>query len=53
VAPVSELPLIALAHGAKVIVANFEETYIDPQASVIIREDVASVLPCLVKYLEG
>jgi NAD-dependent deacetylase len=53
VAPVSEFPLIALAHGAKVIVANFEETYIDPQASVIIRDDVASVLPCLVKYLEG
>lgn len=53
VAPVSELPLVALAHGAKVIIVNYEETYIDRQASVIIRDDVATVLPCLVEYLEG
>ncbi len=53
VAPASELPLNALAHEAKLILINMEETYIDRQASVVIRGDVATVLPGLLKLLEG
>lgn len=53
VAPASELPLIALAHGAKLIIVNYEATYIDEQAQVVIHDDVAHVLPRLVEVLES
>lgn len=53
VAPASELPLIALAHGAKLILMNYEETYIDKQADIVFHEDVADVLPRLVQLLES
>ncbi len=53
VAPASELPRIALAYGAQVIVINFERTYVDDQAAVVIRDDVATVLPHLVGLLES
>src|SRR5574341_1469863 len=53
VAPVSELPMTALAHGAQVIVVNYEETYVDRRASVVIHDDVARTLPRIVRLLEG
>jgi NAD-dependent deacetylase len=53
VAPVSDFPRIALAHGAKVIIVNYEQTYLDRQASVVIHDDVAVILPRLVGLLEG
>lgn len=53
VAPASELPLIATAHRAKLILINYESTYIDDQADVVIHDDVADVLPRLVQLLEG
>jgi NAD-dependent deacetylase len=53
VAPVSELPLVASMHGAQVIVINNDRTYIDREASVVIYDDVATVLPRLVDVLEG
>jgi len=51
VAPASELPQIALAHGAALIIINFEETYIDQRAQVVIHDDVARVLPRLASLL--
>ena len=53
VAPASELPQIALAYGADLIIVNFEETYLDDRAQVVIHEDVARVLPRLVTLLAG
>lgn len=53
VAPVSELPRQALAHNAKIIIINYERTYIDRHADVVIHEDLAQVLPRIVELLEG
>jgi NAD-dependent deacetylase len=53
VAPASEIPLIARAHGAKLIVMNYEETFIDDQADVVLHDDVADLLPRLVHLLES
>lgn len=53
VAPASELPMIAVAHGAKLILVNYESTYIDAEADVVIHDDVADVLPQLVQLVES
>jgi len=47
VAPAGDLPLLALANGARVIIVNLEPTYLDPQADVVIHADVVEVLPRL------
>ncbi len=52
VAPASDLPLVALAHGAQLIIVNFERTFVDDEAAVVIHDDVARVLPYLVHLLE-
>jgi NAD-dependent deacetylase len=52
IAPVSHLPLTALARGAHLIIVNNEETYLDGDASVVIRDDVSKVLPALADRLE-
>lgn len=52
VAPVSELPMVALSHGAQLIIVNDEATYADRRASIVIRDDVARILPRLVDILE-
>ncbi len=49
VAPASDLPLLALDHGASVIVINYGGTYLDPRADVVIQADVAEVLPQIVE----
>ena len=46
--PAADLPAVALDAGAKVIVVNREPTYVDHRAAVVIRGDVAAVLPALV-----
>jgi NAD-dependent deacetylase len=43
--PASDLPELALQNGARLIIINYQPTYLDPQASLIIRGDVADVLP--------
>jgi NAD-dependent deacetylase len=53
VAPVSNLPWMALARGARLILVNYGSTPIDRECSVVIHDDVAHVLPRLVEYLEG
>lgn len=47
VLPVAGLPLRALDHGARLIVINKSETYIDVRADVVIRGDVADVVPAI------
>lgn len=47
VAPAGDLPEVALQNGAKLIIINFMETHLDRRADVIIRADVADVLPRL------
>lgn len=51
VAPAGDLPLLAKQTGAKVIIINLGETYLDEIADVLIRADVVDVLPQLEAYL--
>lgn len=52
VAPAADLPRTALAHGAKLILINYEPTYVDGSASVVIHDDAAFVLPRLLDQLD-
>jgi NAD-dependent deacetylase len=52
VAPAADLPRMALAHGAKLILVNYEPTYVDGSASVVINDDAAFVLPRLLDQLD-
>jgi NAD-dependent deacetylase len=47
VAPASDLPLTALARQARLIIINRDPTYLDDQAAVLIRDDLAFALPAL------
>lgn len=47
VAPVSALPLLAVNHGARLIIVNRDPTYLDERADVVIQEDLAAVLPAM------
>jgi len=47
VAPVCELPLAALRRGARLIIVNQGETYLDDRADVVLHEDVAEALPAI------
>lgn len=49
VAPAGDLPEVALDNGARLIIINFMETHLDRRADIIIRADVADVLPRLVQ----
>lgn len=53
VAPVSELPLLAVMNGAEIILVNDEATYVDGRASVVMHADVAEILPRIVAELEA
>jgi NAD-dependent deacetylase len=52
VAPVSELPLLAVMNGAALILVNDDTTYMDCQAAVVVHADVAEILPRIVAELE-
>jgi NAD-dependent deacetylase len=45
VTPAADLPQLALSNGARLIVVNYEETYVDQRADVVIHDDVAEILP--------
>ncbi len=47
VTPVATLPLKALENHAKLIIINKSPTYLDPRAEVLIRGDVADILPLI------
>jgi NAD-dependent deacetylase len=56
VAPASDLPLMALARQAKLIIVNRDPTHIDQHADVVIRDDLAIAVPkmaarCLPGYI--
>lgn len=45
VEPVASLPWRAIAHGARLIIVNYQRTYLDGKAEVVIHDDVADILP--------
>jgi NAD-dependent deacetylase len=45
VTPVSYLPQLALAGGARLIIVNRDPTYLDPRADAVLREDLVEILP--------
>ncbi|HMQ53650.1 MAG TPA: NAD-dependent deacylase [Anaerolineae bacterium] len=47
VAPASDLPHLALENGARLVIVNQQPTYLDSLADVVIRGDVAEILPQL------
>jgi NAD-dependent protein deacetylase/lipoamidase len=49
VAPVCDMPLAALRRGARLIIVNQGETYLDAGADVVLREDVAVALPAIAR----
>lgn len=51
VIPSAKLPLYAIENGAKLIIINQTETYIDVRADVIVHEDVATILPLIVEEI--
>ena len=51
VAPASGIPLLSKRRGARVIIVNYQPTYLDPSADVVIHEDVAVVLPKIVELV--
>ncbi len=48
VAPASDLPLAAIRRGAQLIVVNLTPTPVDRHATLVLRGDVAEVLPRIV-----
>lgn len=53
VAPAADLPAVAKKHGAEIIIVNKGSTYMDSQASVVLRDDVAVVLPRIVQAIKS
>lgn len=53
VIPSAKLPLYAVENNAKLIVVNQTETYIDVRADVIIRGDVADIIPLIAQEING
>ena len=52
VAPASDLPMLALRNGAKIIIINLESTHLDNAATVVIHADAADVLPEILQQME-
>lgn len=52
VAPASDLPLLAMRNGAKLVIINLDPTHLDSAAAVVIHADAAEVLPQIVECLE-
>lgn len=47
VSPAADFPVLAREHGAKLIIINFQATYIDYMADVLLRENAAEVVPMI------
>ncbi len=52
VAPASDLPMLALRNGAKMIIINLESTHLDNAATVVIHGNAAEVLPEILQQME-
>ena len=53
VAPASDLPLLALRHGAKLVIINLQSTFLDSRATFVVNANAAEVLPEIVSLLES
>lgn len=53
VTPAALLPVPALNAGARLILINREPTYLDERADVLLRQDVAEIVPRLVDEVLG
>jgi NAD-dependent deacetylase len=51
--PVSQLPMRVHRHGGRLIVVNLTPTYADDVADVVIRGDVADVLPRIARACQS
>jgi NAD-dependent deacetylase len=51
VLPVAGLPMRALENGARLILINYSDTYLDVRADVVFHEDVAGILPLIVEQV--
>lgn len=51
VAPACDLPLVAAKHGARIVIVNLEQTYLDEYADAVLHADVATAIPALVAPL--
>lgn len=51
VAPASDLPEIALGNGIPVIIINQQPTFLDSRAELVIRGNVAEILPQVVELI--
>jgi len=51
VSPAADIPFLAVENGAKAIIVNLQPTAFDRHADVVIRGDVAEVLPRIVEAL--
>lgn len=52
VAPASDLPILTLRGGGKLVIINLEPTHLDSQAEIVIQGNAADVLPSLIQRLE-
>jgi NAD-dependent deacetylase len=53
VAPASFMPRVALQNGAKLIVVNLQETYVDDRAEIVLREKVEVALPGITEFIKS
>jgi NAD-dependent deacetylase len=49
VLPVAGLPMRAVENGAHLIIINQTRTYIDERADIVLEEDVAEIIPMIIK----
>ncbi|MBN2469728.1 MAG: NAD-dependent deacylase [Anaerolineae bacterium] len=47
VSPAGGFPMLAQEHGAKLVIINYQETYIDSRADILLRENAAEVVPMI------
>lgn len=53
VLPVAGLPMQAIDRGAHLIIINNSDTYLNVRADVVLREDVAAVLPAISERVQN
>ncbi len=53
VLPVAGLPMQAIDRGAHLIIINNSETYLNVRADIVLREDVAAVLPAISERVQN
>lgn len=52
VAPASDLPALALENGARLVIINYQPTYLDRKADLVIHANIADVLPRIVGLVQ-